>query len=289
MRGVVAARPAAVAEVVGGGAASVVPRIVADGVGLEVEGRAILDSVSLGIGAGELVALVGPNGAGKSTLLHVLAGDVAPTTGRVAVDGRAVASWRAGDLARIRSVLTQSNDVSFPFTVREVVAMGLAPWPSLGPVEESERIDAAVDDAELAALQHRRLPELSGGEQARAAWARVRAQGCELVLLDEPTASLDIRHQERLLGHLRAHTDAGGSAVVVLHDLDLAAAHATRVVVLESGRVRADGAPVEALDAALLSAVYRHLILVHRVDGTLLVRPARSPGPLPTSPRRNRP
>ncbi|MDO9396929.1 MAG: heme ABC transporter ATP-binding protein [Herbiconiux sp.] len=282
-------RGAAAQELVVTDAAAVPARIVADGVGLEVEGRAILDGVSLEIGAGELVALVGPNGAGKSTLLHVLAGDVAPTSGSVTVDGLAVASWRAGDLARIRSVLTQSNDVSFPFTVREVVAMGLAPWPSLGPAEESERVDAAVDDAELAALQHRRLPELSGGEQARAAWARVRAQGCDIVLLDEPTASLDIRHQERLLGHLRAHTDGGGSAVVVLHDLDLAAAHATRVVVLESGHVRADGPPAEALDAALLSAVYRHPILVHRVDGTLLVRPARSPSPLTTATRRTSP
>ncbi|MCS5716099.1 heme ABC transporter ATP-binding protein [Herbiconiux sp. CPCC 205716] len=257
-------------------------RVVADGVGVVLEGRAVLSGVELAVDAGELVALVGPNGAGKSTLLHVLAGDVAPTSGSVTLDGRAVASWRAADLARIRSVLTQSNEVSFPFTVREVVAMGLAPWTALPPAEEEARIDSAVDDAELAALEHRRLPELSGGEQARAAWARVRAQGAGLVLLDEPTASLDIRHQERLLGHLRRHTEEGGSAVVVVHDLDLAAAYSTRVVVLEAGRVRADGPPADALDAALLSAVYRHPILVHRVaeSGELLVRPARTTVPL---------
>ncbi|WP_244906992.1 heme ABC transporter ATP-binding protein [Rathayibacter caricis] len=248
-------------------------RMRATGVGLSYGARPVLDGVDLRLHRGEFVALVGPNGAGKSTLLSVLAGDSAPQTGALDLDGRPLRSYRARDLARLRSVLTQSNEVSFPFTVLEVVEMGRAPRSGDGTAV----IERALEDAEVTAFRDRRMPELSGGERARVAYARVRAQECDLVLLDEPTASLDIRHQERLLGQVRAHTESGGSAVVVLHDLGLAAAYADRVVVLEGGRVRADGPPAVALSTELLSEVYRHPIRVAvEDDGSVSIRPERA-------------
>lgn len=247
----------------------------AERVTLAYGARAILHEVRLSIRPGELVALIGPNGAGKSTLLSVLAGDAPTASGSVTLDDRELAAFRPLELARRRSVLTQSNDVSFPFTVEEVVAMGRAPWPASD--DDEALVSSALDDAEVAGFRERRMPQLSGGERARVAYARVRAQGCDLMLLDEPTASLDIRHQERLLAQLRAHSRSGGSVVVVLHDLNLAAAYADRVVLLENGRVVADGAPSSALTSAVLSDVYRHPIRVGiDQEGRITITPERS-------------
>jgi iron complex transport system ATP-binding protein len=238
--------------------------------------REVLAGVDLAITPGELVALVGPNGAGKSTLLHALSGDVDLASGTVEVDGRPLGTVRALDLARRRAVLTQSNEVSFPFTTLEVVEMGRAPWRGRPESDEDDtRIAAAVEDAEVGSFLERRVTELSGGERARVAFARVRAQGCSVILLDEPTASLDIRHQERVLHRLAQHARSGGAVVVVLHDLDLAAAYADRVVVLAGGRVRAAGPPHEAFTSELLTDVYRHPLSVRVVDGDVHVRSLR--------------
>lgn len=255
------------------------PRILVDAVTFSRGARPVLDAVTVEVRRGEVLALVGPNGAGKSTLLHLMAGDLSPASGRVLVDGRDLAGIPVRELARLRAVLTQSNEVSFPFTVREVVSMGRAPWRGISTAEADDRlIAAALAAADIAHLAERRVPELSGGERARSAYGRVTAQDCELVLLDEPTASLDIRHQERLLGELRAHAADGGSAVVVLHDLDLAASYADRVAVLDGGRLRVCAPPAEALLPGLLSEVYRHPIAVG-VDpdtGRPVVRPVRA-------------
>jgi iron complex transport system ATP-binding protein len=253
-------------------------RLSADQLTLGYGGRTALDAVSMRVGRGELVALIGPNGAGKSTLLSAIAGDVTPSSGTVHLDERTLSSYRPLEMARLRAVLTQSNEVSFSFTVAEVVDMGRAPWAAESDLAtDRAAVDQALRDADLEHLQHRRVPELSGGERARVAYARVRAQGCDLLLLDEPTASLDIRHQERLLSQVREHTRAGGSAVVVLHDLNLAAAFADRVVLLDAGRVQADGAPHEVLTPELLSRVYQYPI---RVDtdssGELTILPQRT-------------
>jgi iron complex transport system ATP-binding protein len=248
----------------------------ARGVRVRLGDREVLAGVDLAVSPGELVALVGPNGAGKSTLLHALTGDVGLASGSVELDGRELGAMRALELARRRAVLTQSNEVSFPFTAVEVVEMGRAPWRGRPEADEDDaRIAAAAEDAEVTDLLERRITELSGGERARVAFARVRAQSCEIVLLDEPTASLDIRHQERVLARLADHARTGGAAVVVLHDLDLAAAYADRVVVLDGGRVRADGPPQLAFSSALLTDVYRHPLSVQVVDGDVHVRPVR--------------
>lgn len=250
---------------------SIVMRAV--GVSVEISGRRVLDGIDLSVHAGEVLVLVGPNGAGKSTLLSVLAGDRSPTSGRVELDGATLASWPVAERARRRSVLTQSNEVSFPFLTADIVRMGRAPWR--GRVE-AERDDEAIGEAiaagEVAAFADRPVTGLSGGERARVAFARSRAQECAIALLDEPTASLDIRHQHRVLARTRERAVAGGAAVVVLHDLGLAAAYADRIAVLDNGRIAAVGTPREVLEPGLLTRVYRHPIDV--IDGprsTLLV------------------
>jgi len=245
----------------------------ARGVSVDVGGRRVLDGVDLDLAAGELLVLVGPNGAGKSTLLSVLAGDRAPAEGAVDLDGAVLDTWPVAERARRRSVLTQSNEVSFPFAVRDVVRMGRAPWrrhPS------AARDEAAVTDAmaagEVTPFAERPVTALSGGERARVAFARSFAQECTIALLDEPTASLDIRHQHRVLARTRDRVNAGGAAVVVLHDLGLAAAYADRIALLDAGRIAAVGPPRDVLEPALLTRVYRHPIdVVEGPRGTPLV------------------
>jgi iron complex transport system ATP-binding protein len=254
-----------------------VPRLVAAGLGVEIERTTILDDVDLAVAGGELVALVGPNGAGKSTLLAALAGDLAPTRGRVELDGRPVAAHAARDLARLRAVLLQRQGIAFGFRVEDVVRMGRAPWHRTARAEDDDRVvAAAMVRADIADLAARLFPTLSGGEQARSTFARVLAQEAPVLMLDEPTAALDIRHQEALLAIAAATARAGSAVVVVLHDLSLAAAHADRVVVLADGRVRADGPPAEVLTGPLLSDVYQHPVEVVEHGGALVVVPVRA-------------
>lgn len=258
----------------------------ARGLSVDIGGRRVLDGVDLDLQAGEMLVLVGPNGAGKSTLLAVLAGDRAPTAGSLEMDGAALASWPVGERARRRSVLTQSNEVSFPFIVRDVVAMGRAPWRRHpASARDDEAVARAMDAGEVERFAHRPVTGLSGGERARAAFARSYAQECGIALLDEPTASLDIRHQHRVLARTRDRVNAGGSAIVVLHDLGLAAAYADRIALLDGGRVAAVGPPRDVLEPALLSRVYRHPIdVVEGPRGTLLVLADTSPSPASARP-----
>jgi iron complex transport system ATP-binding protein len=233
----------------------------AEGVAVELGGAPILHDVSIAARAGEVLALVGPNGAGKSTLLSVLTGDVHPHAGEVTLHGRPLAAWSAVEAAMRRAVLLQSVALSFPFTCAEVVEMGRAPWGRT-PFEDDD--EAAIAEAmvrtDVVALAGRRFGTLSGGEQARVSLARVLAQRTALVLLDEPTAALDLHHQELVLALAREDARAGGGVVVVLHDLNLAAAYADRVAVLDHGRLRAVGAPREVLTGELLSDVYSHAV-----------------------------
>lgn len=241
-------------------------------------GVTILRGVDLCVATGEVVALVGPNGAGKSTLLGALAGDLPVTAGSVSVGGRPLSEWDGGALARQRAVLPQQATVTFPFSVRDVVEMGRAPWVSLdGDPHGAAVVDAALRATEVGHLAARRVPSLSGGERARTAMARVLAQTTPILLLDEPTAALDLHHQELVLGLARRRAAAGAAVVVVLHDLGLAAAHSDRIVVLRDGVVVADGAPELVLDAVLLSEVYQHAleVVAHPRTGAPLVLPLR--------------
>lgn len=238
----------------------------------------VLDSVDFQVAAGEIVALVGPNGAGKSTLLAALAGELAPSGGHVELDGHRLTHWSVLDMARRRAVLPQSHTVGFPFTAREVVAMGRAPWARTPRDLDDDRIVAeALAAADVTHLAERSFPTLSGGERARVALARVLAQNTPTLLLDEPTAALDLGHQEEVLALAAGRAAAGAAVVVVLHDLGIAAAYADRVAVLEAGRIAADGPPRQVLTSALLSRVYQHPVDVfdHPLTGAQLVLPAR--------------
>lgn len=252
----------------------------ATGVSVVRGGREVVSEVDLLVRHGELVVLVGPNGAGKSTLLGVLAGDLEPARGHASLDGRPLASWTVRELAMRRSMLLQRIEISFPFTVLDVVRMGRSPWTGTPAEEEDdESVNAAMAETDVSELSHREYPSLSGGERARAALARVLAQRTGILLLDEPTAALDLQHQELVMGVARARAAAGTAVVVVAHDLALAAAWADRVVMLERGRVVADGGPHEVLTEDLLSRVYRTPVEVvrHPTTGAPIILPRRQP------------
>jgi iron complex transport system ATP-binding protein len=234
--------------------------------------------VSAEFHSGELVAIVGPNGAGKSSMIALLAGDLAPTRGSVTMGGINVASIDSKEIARRRAVMTQANDVTFPFSVRDVVEMGRYPWAEQSdPATDAAKIDAALDRVEVRYLADRKITALSGGERARVALARVLAQDTSILLLDEPTAALDIRHQELVMQLLRDKAKSGCRVVVVLHDLEAAAAFADRVVLIADSRIVAIGTPEEVLTPATLSGVYQHPVEVINDRGALTVRPQRSP------------
>lgn len=257
----------------------------ARGLGLRIADTWLLRDVDLDLAAGCLLAVVGPNGAGKSTLLSLLAGDRQPTTGSVHVDGLPVATTHPTDLARRRAVLPQRAQLSFPFTVADVVAMGRAPWTGTDAEDDDESVIAdALHAAGMSRFEHRRHPTLSGGEQARTSFARVLAQRTTVLLLDEPTAALDLRHQEQLMENARSCADRGHAVLAVLHDLQLAAAYADEIAVLHGGRLVERGRPADVLTEPLLEEVYQLPIEVfrHPVTGAVMVGPRRKSKGTPT-------
>jgi heme transport system ATP-binding protein len=246
--------------------------IAASRVTVRVGRKTLLDDVSLSVAAGEVVVLAGPNGAGKSTLLRVLSGELRPSAGAVALRGRAIASYTSRELARHRAVLSQSTQVAFPFTVGEVVRMGAGD----GGGREVERLVAsALEDVGLSALSDRVITTLSGGEQQRAHFARVLVQlacglaanGPGLLLLDEPTASLDLRHQLDLLAIAGLCAKRDHAVVMILHDLNLAALSAQRIVIMDQGKVAASGTPVETVTDEVLHRVFGVANAVNHVPG----------------------
>lgn len=240
-------------------------------------GRPVLDRVSLAVRPGRLLALVGPNGAGKSTLLALMCGDLPLAGGEVRLDDRPLQQWSASDLARVRSVLLQSNDVSFSFTARAVVEMGRNPWTGRPEADEDEvAVADAMTVADVNHLAERSYNSLSGGERARVSLARVLAQRTPIVLLDEPTAALDLRHQEEVMTVARALAHEGRAVIVVLHDLSLAAAYADEIAVIAEGTLGAVGTPTEVLTAEMVRSVYgvdTHLL--DSPDGHRIVVPRR--------------
>ncbi|WP_251855946.1 heme ABC transporter ATP-binding protein [Herbiconiux sp. L3-i23] len=251
--------------------------VVASDIVVSIGGRRILDGVSVEVPAGRVHALLGPNGAGKSTLLAALSGDLPAESGRVEIVGRSIAQWRVRELARERAVLTQDHAVSFSFPVSDVVTMGRAPWVRTPREEDDERaVDAAIAAVELDHLRDRAVPTLSGGERARTAIARVLAQEAGILLLDEPTAALDLRHQEQTMRLARRVASGGGTVIVVVHDLTLAAAYADRVTLLAEGRVAAEGT-LDEIGADLLGAVYDQPVefIRHPSSGSVIVQPIR--------------
>jgi len=238
--------------------------------------RAVIEGVSLAIEAGESLAIVGPNAVGKSTLLRVLLGELLPLQGDVLLGGRPLREWRPEERARRMALVPQSARYDLEFSVREMVAIGRAPrsagW-GLETVEDRKVIEQALADLELDQLRTRAFSELSGGERQRVLFARALVQEAEILLLDEPTAHLDLAHQLLVLERLQAHTKGGGSAVVVLHDLTLAM-RLDRVAVLEEGHVVAEGPPQAVLTPERLAQTWGVDGAIESVGGvaTLAVR-----------------
>jgi ABC-type cobalamin/Fe3+-siderophores transport system ATPase subunit len=227
-----------------------------------------LTDVSFDVRPGEMVGVIGPNSAGKTTLVRLLTGVVTPLSGQVLIDGRPVAEWSRAGLARRVAVVPQELPQSFPFTVGELVLMGRYPH---GPARffESGEDRAIAHDAMLATgvldLAAVPLDRLSGGERQRAVLARALAQRPRLLVLDEPTAHLDLRYQVVCAALLARLTRVDGVAVVLVsHDLGLAAELSDRLLLLADGRVAALGAPEHVLDRTVLESVFGCPILVDR-------------------------
>jgi len=251
--------------------------------------RRLLDDVSLQVGVAETVAIVGENGAGKSTLVKLLAGDRLPAAARVdggaRIAGRDLAAWSLTERARLRAVLPQRPELAFAFTAREVAAFGRYPvstrWHDR---RDRDIVDAALALADAAQLAEREVTTLSGGEQARVHLATAFAQLWEtdyphprFLLLDEPTAALDLAHQHALLVTARAFAAQRNVGILaILHDLNLAATYADRVVVLHQGRVLAQGAPGDVLQPATIAAGFgvTAQVLRHPLTGGLLIATA---------------
>jgi iron complex transport system ATP-binding protein len=240
----------------------------------------LLRHVDLAVQAGETVAIVGPNGAGKSTLLRVLSGELRPHAGTVHLKGRELGAYAPRGLARHRAVLSQSITVAFPFTVAEIVRMGSGDTRSR---QTKTFVESALAEVGLVASQDRVVTTLSGGEQHRAHLARVLVQlacgeqehGPGLLLLDEPTANLDLRHQVDFVALTRLRARCGTAVVAVLHDLNLAATFADRIVVLQGGAVVADGSSKATITPEVLGRVFDVCAMPGEapVDGTPFILP----------------
>ena len=224
-------------------------------------GRNLVDGVSLALGEGEFLGLLGPNGAGKSTLLRVLAGEFPPESGAVEIDGADLKTWTRADLARRRAVLPQHAAVAFDIDARAIVELGRLPHEGrTTKAADTQAVNAALDACDAVPLAARGYAALSGGEQQRIQLARALAQidgtAKPLLLLDEPTSSLDLSHQHAVLNLAKRAASQGGSVLAVLHDLFSASLHCRRVAVLERGRLVAHGTPEEALTPDLVRNVF---------------------------------
>ncbi len=251
----------------------------------EAGGKRILDGVSLTADRGELVGVIGPNGAGKTTLLRLLCGLIAPIAGRIGIDGRALDGLRPAERARRIAFMSQDTSQAFAFTVTEVLLMARYPWLARFEREsdaDRERARRALAYVGLAGFENRAFTELSGGERQLVMFARVLVQDTEVIALDEPSSSLDIRHQDRVFSMARELARERRAVIASVHDLDAASRWCSRLVLLDRGRVAAAGTPEEVLRSANLDAVYgvRTLVSANPAAGGLAVAvmPERLPG-----------
>ncbi len=239
--------------------------ISAAAVAVEIDGKCLLNDVSLCIEPGQIIAVVGPNGAGKSTLIAAIAGDITPTEGIIRYHDSDLQTLSFLDRAAIRSVMAQSQSVVYDFSVLDIIAMG---WVR-GRDGESARqfgaaVSAIVEECAIAELLGRTFNSLSGGEQRRVHFARALMQlwrprgsaNSAYLLLDEPTANLDLAHEVRLLKKLTALAADGIGILLVVHDLNIAAKFADKIALLHSGRMTCIGAPKDVLTAERLSKVF---------------------------------
>jgi iron complex transport system ATP-binding protein len=234
--------------------------LIMQGVNVSLAGRLVLKDISLSLSSGHLVALVGPNGAGKTTLLRALAGLV-PSDGAIHVGGDALSSLTLRERARRFAYLPQGHIMHWPLSARDIVALGRYPHGATDPARltpgDTEAVLRAMQAADVVEFGGRRVTELSGGERSRVALARVLAVEAPVILADEPTSSLDPRHQIDVMKTLRAAADKGVLVIVVTHDLGLAARFADMVLVLADGHLVSQGAPAQALSERVMGDVFR--------------------------------
>lgn len=236
--------------------------IEARGIDISIGRRRIVSGIDLDVRPGEIAAIVGPNGSGKTTLMRALSGDLA-YSGRVSINGRDVAALKPWQAAAMRAVLPQATALSFPFTVREIVRLGLTGGRS-GAAGDEQLPERALARVDLDGFAGRFYQELSGGEQQRVQLARVLCQVWSPVLdgqprylfLDEPVSSLDIRHQLLIMEVARDFAQRGGGVVAILHDLNLTAMFADRVFIIHRGRLAAAGAPGDILTDEMIERVF---------------------------------
>lgn len=246
--------------------------------------RPALDDVSFQVPGGTVLAVLGPNGSGKSTLTRALLGALPLGGGEAILDGRPVGAWSRRELARAVGAVPQSEPLPFPITARELVGMGR--YAHLGPLQgetpaDREAVQAALDRCDVLDLADRLVQTLSGGELQRVRIARALAQQPRALILDEPTASLDIRHEMAILELLRGSAECGITVLLVTHHLDLAARYADRILLLDRGRLVAAGAPEDVLTPSTIEDVYRWPVAVRPDDIT------GSPRVVPLRPRRD--
>ncbi|TCN32524.1 heme ABC transporter ATP-binding protein [Sinorhizobium americanum] len=237
--------------------------IRASDLSVRLAGRPVLHGVSFEAAPGRMTAIVGPNGSGKTTTLKAISGELQLSKGKVTINGDDIARLKPFELALKRGVLPQSTIISFPFTVREIVGLGLSTGGADGG-GNGRTVDEALEAVDLAGFSGRFYQELSGGEQQRVQLARVLCQIAAPVgdgeprylLLDEPVSSLDIRHQLTIMQLARQFCEGGGGVIAVMHDLNLTAMFADQMVMMKVGRIRALGAPKEVLTDETMEAVF---------------------------------
>lgn len=225
---------------------------------------------------GQFHVLLGANGAGKSTLLSLISGQRKPDSGEVKLCGQNIAELTSKQQARSRAVLTQEHGSVFRFSSEEVVAMGRYPWAGTERSQEDTAVIASVmEQYEINPLAERSVDVLSGGEKARVAMGRITAQATPVMLLDEPTAALDLKHQLSLLSSVKSFTEKGGSALVIVHDINRALEFADMVSFLHEGRIIASGAPAETVTPHIIEKTYGVPVDVrpHPITGNISVTP----------------
>lgn len=238
---------------------------------LTIDGATLLEAASFSLAPGELIIVLGPNGAGKTSLIRTALGLQAPSVGRATLGGEDTRQLSPSERARQIAYLPQTRPLAWPNQVQDVVALGrFSHGATLGKLTGSDAaaVDRAIVACDLTHLAHRSTDSLSGGELARVHCARAFATEAKLLIADEPTAALDPRHQFRILDLIKSYVDDGGGALLVLHDIELAARYATRLIWMKQGRIVADGPPSETLTAERLSDVYR---VTARMDAGRLI------------------
>ena len=253
--------------------------IEARNLSLSLGGKTLLDDFSLQIKRGQLTALLGPNGAGKSTLLKVMCGEV-EADGDVDLFGYPRQDWPPAQLAKHLGVLPQHSSLTFAFTAQEVVELGALPL-ELPNAQTKQIAYEKMDMVGVTNLAPRLYPTMSGGEKQRVHFARVLTQLSQagencILMLDEPTSALDLAHQHNALLVAKQMAEAGAAVIIVIHDLNLAAQYADRLVIINHGKIQADGTPQQALTAETIDSVYGWPVCItqHPVDGYPIVLPA---------------